>query len=349
MELKTWMILLLIILSLGCDVQRVRVASPAAAASVHAILLPEAPKEGVFMDYLAYDRAHHRVWVPAGNTGSVDVVDTITQSVVQIKGFPTAQVERNGIRRTVGPSSATVGKGVVYVGNRGNASVCAVDAESLHIERCVTLASMPDALAYVASTREVWVTTPRDRSIVVLDAGTPATVTQKATIRMEGQPEGFAVDEMHGIFYANLEDRDRTLAIAIDSRQVRSTWRPDCGEGGPKGLAVDKSLGFLFVACPDHVVVLDAAHDGKRLSTMAVGPGIDNIDYVESRRELYVAAARAATLTVARVDRRRGLTDVVTMATVPGARNALATEGGTVYLTDSAEGKILVVVPPAFP
>jgi DNA-binding beta-propeller fold protein YncE len=349
MELKTWVMLLLIILLLGCDAQRVRVASPAAPVSVHAILLPEAPKEGVFMDYLAYDRAHHRVWVPAGNTGSVDVVDTITQSVVQIKGFPTAQVERNGIKRTVGPSSATVGEGVVYVGNRGNASVCAIDAESLRMDRCVTLASMPDALAYVAATKELWVTTPRDRSIVVLDAATPGAVAQKATIRMEGQPEGFAVDDTRGIFYTNLEDRDRTLAIDIDSRQVRSTWLPDCGEGGPKGLAVDKSLGLLFVACPDHVIVLDAAHDGKRLSTMAVGPGIDNIDYVESRRELYVAAARAATLTIVRVHNRKGLTPVVTVATVPGARNAVATEGGTVYLTDSAEGKILVVALPAFP
>jgi hypothetical protein len=39
----------------------------------------------------------------------------------------------------------------------------------------------------------------------------------------------------------------------------------------------------------------------------------------------------------------------LTVATVPGARNAVATEEGTVSLTDSAEGKILVVGPPVFP
>lgn len=32
-------------------------------------------EEGVSMDYLACDRATGRVWVPAVNTGSVDVID----------------------------------------------------------------------------------------------------------------------------------------------------------------------------------------------------------------------------------------------------------------------------------
>ena len=35
---------------------------------VHSISLPGASADGVSMDYLAYDRSQHRVWVPAGNT-----------------------------------------------------------------------------------------------------------------------------------------------------------------------------------------------------------------------------------------------------------------------------------------
>jgi predicted dinucleotide-utilizing enzyme len=41
------------------------------------------------MDYLAYDRVHHRVWVPAGNTGSVDVVDAASDKISKIDGFVT--------------------------------------------------------------------------------------------------------------------------------------------------------------------------------------------------------------------------------------------------------------------
>ena len=67
------------------------------------------------MDFVVYDRSRHRVWVPAGNTGSVDVIDAATAKVTRIEGFPTKEVERNGNTRTVGPSSASVGDGVVYV------------------------------------------------------------------------------------------------------------------------------------------------------------------------------------------------------------------------------------------
>src|SRR5262249_37066288 len=39
------------------------------------ITLPGATADGVFMDYLLYDPRTNTVWVPAGNTGSVDVID----------------------------------------------------------------------------------------------------------------------------------------------------------------------------------------------------------------------------------------------------------------------------------
>lgn len=299
------------------------------------------------MDYLAYDRARHRVWVPAGNTGSVDVVDGVDGRVSRVEGFATAELERNGTKRTVGPSSATVGDGVVYVGNRGDSSVCAVGAESLRVGPCVELESMPDGLAYVAATKEVWATTPRAHSIAVIDAAAAGALTRKAEIPLDGQPEGFAVDDLRGVFFTNLEDKDRTLRIDVRSRRVTTTWLPGCGDDGPKGLALDQALDFLFVACRDRVMVLDAGRDGRRLSTIDVGDGIDNIDYVERRHELYAAAARAARLVVARLDAQGGLTPVVSVATVSGARNAVASDDGVAYLTDSREGRLLVVAPAA--
>ncbi len=49
--------------------------------------------------------------------------------------------------------------------------------------------------------------------------------------------------------------------------------------------------------------------------------------------------------TIARLDTQGGLTPVAIVATVPSARNAVATEEGTAYVTDSLEGQILVVAP----
>jgi hypothetical protein len=349
MAVWQWAILFLTIAQVGCGATRVPTASipPAVSLAVHSIALPGAPSEGVFMDYLAYDRAHHRVWVPAGNTGSVDVVDAPDGRVARVEGFRTAAIERQGTKRTVGPSSATVGEGVVYVGNRGDSSVCAVEALSLRVGPCLTLESAPDGLAYVASTKEVWATLPRDQSIAVIDAGAAETLTRKATIHVDGQPEGFAVDDVRGVFYTNLENKDRTLTIDTKSRQVTRTWLPNCGEGGPKGLALDGGLDFLFVACRDRVMLLDAGHDGRLLSTIQVGDGLDNIDYVEARRQLYAAAARAAQLTIAHLDAQGRLTPMAIVPTAAGARNAVATDEGTAYLTDSLHGQLLVVSPVA--
>ena len=71
--------------------------------AVRSIPLPGAPSTGVAMDFIAYDQAHARVWVPAGNTGSVDVIDTASGKVTRIEGFPTAEVAK-----ILGSSEATV-------------------------------------------------------------------------------------------------------------------------------------------------------------------------------------------------------------------------------------------------
>ncbi|HEY1586739.1 MAG TPA: hypothetical protein VGH63_13685, partial [Polyangia bacterium] len=268
-------------------------------SSLRSIALPDAPADGVFMDYLAYDRAHHRVWVPAGNTGKVDVVEVPSGTVTHVDGFATKEMQGRRGKRIVGPSSASVGDGVVYVGNRGDSTICAIDAASLQKGACVTLDSMPDGVAWVAATREVWVTTPRDKSITIVDASAPGMLTVKQKMTFEGDPEGYAVDNARGLFYTNLEDKDRTLQIDVKAKTIANTWLPHCGEDGPKGLALDHAAGFLFVACADKVKVLDTTHEGHELSTLATGDGVDNIDYVEPRHELFAGAARAAKLTIA--------------------------------------------------
>ena len=91
----------------------------------------------VALDYFAYDRATGKLWVPASNTGSVDVIDEKTDSVSRITGFPTGEIERRGRKITVGPTAATIGKGVVYIGNRGNATICVVDGKTLSRGECV--------------------------------------------------------------------------------------------------------------------------------------------------------------------------------------------------------------------
>src|SRR5215510_12385941 len=131
--------------------------------------LPDTGTGDVSMDYIAFDATTNSLWVPGGNTGAVDVVDVATGKVRQIANLPTAQVQARGGTRVLGPSGVSIGEGVVYVGNRGGSEVCAFNARTLARVACQHLDSRPDGVAYVAATREVWVTTPGEQGIRILD------------------------------------------------------------------------------------------------------------------------------------------------------------------------------------
>ena len=316
-----------------------------AGYTVRLLPLPDNNTGDVSMDYIAYDPATNTVWVPGGNTGAVDVVDVATGRVRQIPGFATSSMQARGGTRVLGPSGVSIGEGVVYIGNRGDSSICSVDAQSLTRGTCGKLDSMPDGVAYVAPTHEVWVTTPRDNSIRILDA---KTLQQKTKLTFEGNPEGYAVDAGRGRFYTNLEDEDRTLAIDLKTHKTVATWQPNCGEEGPHGLSLDAAGGHLFLACSTLAEVLDVAHDGAVLSTVETGDGVDDLHYSPDTHELYVGAAQAAMMTIARADANGQLSVVAKVPTHQGARNAIVAKDGSIYLAHSrAKLPALVLVKPA--
>lgn len=306
-----------------------------------AVTLPGGPPVG--MDYLAYDPATNRVWIPAGNTGNVAVLDVATGKVTAIGGLATAP-PRKPDRPRMGPSSATVGDGVVWVGNRGDDTLRAFDAKTLAAKAVVQLKAMPDGLAYIKSRREIWVTTPRDKTITIASVGgTPA--APLATIAVDGEPEGYAVDHARGVFYTNLEDKDRTLAIDVETRKVIASWPSGCGTDGPRGLALDATRRWLFVACTDGAGVFDLAHAGKELGRLKTGGGVDNLDYDPRRRLLFVASGRDANMVIARIDDAGVPRKTATVPTSKGSRNPVLDDRGTAYVEDSINGRLLIVEP----
>jgi len=298
------------------------------------------------MDYIAYDSKTGYVWVPAINIGAVDVVDTSNINVREISGFATNEVEVRGRKRAQGPSGVSIGEGLVYIGDRADSSICAIDERTLARKTCGHIDSTPDGVVYVAPTKEVWVTARRDNSVRILDS---QTLSQKEKLTFEGRPEGYAVDAKRGRFYMNYEDKDLTTAIDLNTHKTVAKWQSSCGEDGPHGLSIDQEAGYLFVACSTRAEVLDAGHKGEKLSSINTGDGVDDLNYSPATHTLYVGAAKDARLTVARVDAAGKLRQVAVVPTHEGARNGVVRKDGTVYLAHSQLGKLagLVEVSPS--
>lgn len=299
------------------------------------LALPASPP--VSMDYLA--AAGAQVWVPAGNTGKVFVLEGPGKPFRAIGGFAT---RKGGNDRWMGPSSVSLSSSTAFVGNRGDSSICAFARRSLQKQSCATVPGIPDGTFWVATTREVWVTTPRDKSLQILDAH--GDLKASGQIQFEGEPEGYAVDEGRGLVYTNLEDKDRTLVIDARTRKVTATFEPGCGEAGPRGIAIDTQRALLFVACTDAVVALDA-RTGARKGRIETGKGVDNIDYLPSKQRLYISAGQAAKLTLAEAADDGSLREAGTAEVGKGSRVVVVTEDGTAYAADSQSGALWVVKP----
>src|SRR5712691_6036405 len=259
---------IVVVTPLLCSAQTETVASNVTNAdyTLKPLSLPGA-NGVVVLDYFAYDAQTGRLWVPASNTGSVDVIDEATDAVSQVTGFKTGEVELRGRKVTLGPTAVSVGDGVVYIGNRGDSTLCIVDAHTLGRGKCLQVAptsagpaAAPDGVVYVAATRELWITTgapplgiaSADKSIQVFDASDPRQLKPKTKITLNGSAEGYAVDNQRGLFYTNIEEAGKTAAIDVRSHKLVATW--NAGSTELQGLALDSGRGFLFVACGDHVV-----------------------------------------------------------------------------------------------
>ena len=300
------------------------------------------------MDYLAVRRRHTAaIWVPAGNTGNVDVVDVATGKVTPVGGFPTAPAtpprapQRGRARRP----SATAS---VWIGNRADDSVCAVDARTLARGRLPSsLPSMPDGVAYVAATREVWVTTPRDRSITIVDVSGK---TERAAGRHQdrrrsrgagGRPSARPL--LHepggqGSDAAKSTSKTRkvvaTLAGRLRQRRGRAGWRSTPGAAccsWPAPTARSRSTW------PTAASRWAGSRRAAASTTSTTRPGPASCSS---------PSGRDAKLTTARVAANGALTRVAASPTAAGARCVVAGTDGTGYVADSAGGRLIVVKPP---
>jgi DNA-binding beta-propeller fold protein YncE len=135
--------------------------------------------------------------------------------------------------------------------------------------------------------------------------------------------------------------RGTTLAIDVRGRAITARWPNGCS--GSRGIALDAAAGWLFAACAEgRVAVLELAN-GRVVSSIATGGGVDAIAYDAERRHLYVQSARRATLEILAVSSDGTLSRLGVLQASAGAHGVATDRHGRVFVGDPRGGRLLAV------
>jgi hypothetical protein len=235
-------------------------------------------------DYLSVDSAQHRLYV--SHSTKVVVVDLDKNAVVG-EIAPTPGV--HGI--AIAPD---LGRAFVSNGQEGTAAI--VDLKSLEVLSRVKTGANPDAILYEPVHHEVYAFNGRGKSATVFDARTGEV---RVTIPLAGKPEFAVFDAAAGRIYVNIEDASTLVAIDPVKHAVVATWPIAPGEEA-SGLALDPARHRLFVGCSNRLMLMVDAANGKVVSSVPIGAGVD-ANAFDAGTGLAFASSSDGTLTVARV------------------------------------------------
>ena len=253
-------------------------------------------------DYLTVDAAARRLYISRAT--HVMVVDADSgKSVGDIADTPGV----HGI--ALAPE---LGRGFVSNGREGTVSI--FDPKTLATSSKVKVGDNPDAILYDSATKRVFAFNGRSQDATALDA---AKGTVLGTIKLGGKPE-FAASDGKGEIFVNIEDKSELLAIDPNKLEVKTRWPlAPCTE--PSGLALDRKNRRLFVGCDNKMMAVVNADNGKVITTLPIGEGVD-ATWFDDETNLAFASCGEGVLTVVREESSDKFSVAENVPTQQGAR-----------------------------
>ncbi len=295
---------------------------------------------GIGFDDLGFSAALHKVIVPAGRTGKLDLIDPASRRIDEIGGFSAHTSYGGG--HGEGITSADVGRGLIFVTDRSSKTLNVLDPTSKKIVATAKLAAGPDYVRYVAPTGEVWVTEPRAAQIEIfsLPAQGKPQPSHSAVISVPNGPESLVIDDSRSRAYTNLWT-DATLAIDLRKRTIDARWPNGCR--GSRGIALEAAHGFLFVGCEEGKLAVLDVKDGRKLGEASSGSGVDIIAYSPKLRHAYLPGAESATMAVIGISADGSAKVLRTVAAAKGSHCVTADDHDNAYICDPMHGQLLVL------
>jgi DNA-binding beta-propeller fold protein YncE len=202
-----------------------------------------------------------------------------------------------------------------FTSNGRSSTVTMFDLRTMKVIKEVPVTGKnPDAILYDPFSKNLFTFNGRSQDASVLNPESGDTV---ATIFLGGKPE-FAVTDLKGHVYVNIEDKNEIAAIDAKSLKILSRWSIAPGDE-PSGLAMDVANRRLFSVCGNKMMVVCDPDSGKVVTTVPIGEGPDACKFDPETR-LVFSANGEGTITVIREESPTKFVVVETVKTQPRAR-----------------------------
>ncbi|MBZ5650180.1 MAG: YncE family protein [Acidobacteriia bacterium] len=273
----------------------------AAAPGYHLIKTYKLSGDGGW-DYLTLDRTSNRLYI-SRSTHVIVINPDSGEPVGDIPDTPGV----HGI--ALAPE---FGRG--FISNGGEGTMGVFDLTSLKVLSKIKVGDNPDAILYDPASKRVFTFNGRSHDATAIDAAKGMVV---ATIKLGGKPE-FAVSDEKGEIFVNLEDKSELLAVDPIKLEIKSRWPlAPCEE--PTGLAIDRKHRRLFSGCGNKLMAIVDADNGKVISTLPIGQGVDATAF-DPETGLAFASCGEGVLTVVHEDSADKFSVAENVPTERGAR-----------------------------
>jgi DNA-binding beta-propeller fold protein YncE len=274
--------------------------------------------EGGF-DYVYADTDGRRLYVPrTGPAKRISVFDLDTLA-------PVGEI----------PDVSARGAAVDPQSHHGFASskpVVMWDTKTLKVLKTINVQGNPDGILFDRFMQRVYVLSHAEPNVTVIDAKDGSVA---GTINLGGAPEQAASDGK-GHLYIDLEDKDNVAVVDVKAMQVTAHY--PLGENKtPAGLAFDAKNGILFVECRNPAVsVIMNAQDGKIITTLPIGKGVDGAGFMPATMEAF-SSQGDGTLTVIKENSPTDFVVQQNVTTMPSAKT-MTIDGKSVLLIGAEFG-----------
>jgi DNA-binding beta-propeller fold protein YncE len=255
-------------------------------------------KGPISFDDFTYDADHHRVVIPAGESGALVLINPSDMAKQIITGF-SQQTEPDSSVPIIGASSAAVAGGFLFGVDKATQSIKTVDLNARKIVASTPLQSEPDTIRYISATGELWVTEQASNQIEIfsLSADTPPALQPSGNnISVPNGPEGLLFDDTRGLVFTNEPKEGLTAVIQVNTHSVIHEWANGCSQA--RGMAVDKSEGYLFVACEEGKLAVLDIDNGFQVTSQNYGANLDAVAFNPKLNHVYLPSAASGIVAI---------------------------------------------------